>query len=375
MVIGLICGVLASSASGQTQDWRDSIAWRAGSQRQDQLRREVGSSWSGVPLREVLDQFSQSHRISLFLDRRVDPGQMIELQARNVSVFESLQQVLDQCGLSGCWMGDVYYIASPNDVGRLILNRDQLLDQVRQLPESSRRRMLARGAVQWPRLSRPHELLGQELAADAPDTGPDALPHDLWPEFSGPPLSKMDRLLMLVHGFDKQWVVDGSGSLAMTDVAGQDPAEVVNYEFRIPATAGRSRSSMVESVRSAFPDTPLQISTDSLSVRTTPSMIARINQAIERLTFARVDHTGDAPPGTTVVSVQTRASMGRFLATAAANLNVTLEYDPALRDLLERQIDLSVKDVTYAQLIEQVLAGTGLEFDLDENRLLIRRNR
>ncbi len=351
---------------------QQSSSWLTGRAREEQLCRPLTATWSG-PLGQVLEQIARTQQISLFLDRRVDPGQRVDVQANRVSVFEAIQILLESCELSGCWIGDVYYIAAPRDVGQLLLNRNQMQTEIRRLSGPIRRQLVSRSTIAWPRLSQPSDLLNAELAGGRLIDPVPELPHDLWDQFAGPALPAIDRLFLLVHGFGKRPALnpDGSGSLQLVDQLVD--ASPVNFRFRIPASRDYSRAEILAKIGQAFPESGLRDTSGSVSATTTPAMIARIQQGLERIAWSIPPGQNTDPSGTQVVSVDTRASLGQILATAAARLNVELQFGAELREQLEEQIDLKVRDVSYRELIEQALSGSGLTYDLDDKNLTIRR--
>ena len=80
------------------------------------------------------------------------------------------------------------------------------------------------------------------------------------------------------------------------------------------------------------------------------------------------------PPstGTPVFSGRIANSIENILAAAAGDLGVELQYDNVPREARIRRVDLTVSRVTSEELVAEVLKDSGLEYELDDNRLLIR---
>src|SRR5690606_24888662 len=53
----------------------------------------LGVSWSGTPLRGVLQQLSEAYEVAVFRDRRIDPNVSIKLTAANESLREVFTKV------------------------------------------------------------------------------------------------------------------------------------------------------------------------------------------------------------------------------------------------------------------------------------------
>src|SRR5437762_14243145 len=75
--LGLV-GLAASGARGQETETPKEAAKRAAKEG----RIRVTLDWGDVPLRERLVDFGKKYNVPIFLDRRIDPDQKIELSAR-----------------------------------------------------------------------------------------------------------------------------------------------------------------------------------------------------------------------------------------------------------------------------------------------------
>jgi hypothetical protein len=71
---------------------QEPIAWKTGPALRKQLDASVGVTWPERPLRDGLTSLSRNTGVCIFLDRRIDPDQTVELTVRD----ESVQRVLEQ---------------------------------------------------------------------------------------------------------------------------------------------------------------------------------------------------------------------------------------------------------------------------------------
>ncbi len=365
----------AQPAKRQEPVTRDEpLEWLTGTQRIAQLRRSITTNWNDVPLGQVIEQLSRTQRISIFRDRRVDPSVIVRMDVNALSVFEALCQVLDQQGLAGCWIGDIFYIAAPDDAARLLLARQTLRNEIERGGERVRRRWLARIDLDWPRLSVPDDLRRVVLAGIDDSEVEMRLPHDLWPAFGAADVPRFDALLLLVHGFDQDVAFDKGGEIRLlaTPRETDELRELREYRLETDRVPAGRRREILELIVSEFPEATFNPSADSTEVRAVAADILTIQMLADRLSFAGTKVAPGDEEGKKVVSLRTRASIGQVLATAARNLGVELQYPPELREALDRQVELDVSRVTWRELIETALRETDLDWELDERVLAVR---
>lgn len=371
--LGIVLVLLASPVLAQLQSPDD--RWISDpAELEQRLRAASRVTWSDTTLRDVLDSFSRTHRIALFLDRRVDPGQPVELDVDGVSVFETLQQVLDQCGLCSAWLDGICYIATAEDVGRLMYQRASLQTALRGMPGQARRYWASDHRMQWPRLSVPAELAG-EWFDESRCRWAAPLPHDLWPAFAGPRARRLDQILLMTHGFDRPLRLDpDSGLLLVGDSPRVSLDEPVPFRFRLPAVPAQRRREVARSVQQEFSSVDFRLDESALVATVRPEEIGQILRHMDRVAYA-VDPAGGGAvtePQNRVVTLQTRASRGAVLNSIARELDLQLQFDPAVRPVLEQQVELDVKRASYDELIRKTLAGTALVHEIGQGRLLIR---
>src|SRR6186713_1086691 len=72
---------------------QEAVAWKTGAALRKQLEASVSVTWGERPLREGLVNLTRSTGICIFLDRRIDPDQLVELSVRDQSVEHLLDQL------------------------------------------------------------------------------------------------------------------------------------------------------------------------------------------------------------------------------------------------------------------------------------------
>lgn len=310
-------------------------------------------SWTEFPLRQVLDQLAESHRVSIVLDRRVDPSQETSLDAQALPLGETLDQV---AGMVHARMGyahmvntemvsfgSIVYIG-PEETARLLsCLAEARREEVRQMPDRGRA-MLTAKPMRWDDLSTPRGLLQALAEETGVSIGPmEAIPHDLWAAAELPPSTAVDRLTLILAQFDKTF------SLAADTVNGVGKPQLVIVD--IPESMKQS----VAAVTEAEPEIKTTQGGPNGKARTgsTPST------DLARLRIKRF-------------AVQEKP-VGVVIEYLARQWNLTLEVDrEKFDDKLKQRINVTEENVTVPNLIRAILAPVGLEGELDPKEGVLR---
>ncbi|MEO1495652.1 MAG: hypothetical protein AAFV43_00715 [Planctomycetota bacterium] len=195
--------LLAPSGVGQA------IAGDAGDKN---LARAVDIVWRDVPLREAVDRLGAVADTRVWLDRRVDPTQPLDLNASGVSVLGALQRLAEANGLSVVTVEGVAYVGPLHGVAQLSRTRSLAAAN-----PALRRRLKRSTTVRWPRLATPRDVV-QQAASDARVriTSLDRIPHDLLPAGALPARPLGDQLSLLLVGFGLEWRVDPEQPLTLS---------------------------------------------------------------------------------------------------------------------------------------------------------------
>ena len=170
---------------------------------QQKLQRKVSVTWQGQQLAVALERLAGAEQITLWLDRRVDRQQTVAIECVDLPLVQALERVALQQSLGFTQLENLVYIGPQQSTEEL----DTLLAQAREpltkLPATVRKRWLKKQPATWPRLSEPRALAIKWLEeAGFQILGDEKIPHDLWSEQSLPPLALVDRVVLLLVGFD-----------------------------------------------------------------------------------------------------------------------------------------------------------------------------
>jgi len=239
--------------------------WLQGEAAYRRLKESVGPTgvlWKGTPLREALEGLAQTTRIAFVLDRRVDPGQLVELQVQNCSLLETFAAIAKDRGLGVCLVGPVVYIGPVASSQRLNTLIAMAEEHVETLPAPVQKRFLQEAPLCWPDLAVPREILADLAAsADVSVVDEDRLPHDLWAKASLPPLSLTCRLCLVLHQFDLTFQVQTEGREIVLRPLPQRIALVRSYP------GGGNPQARAQQIAEIAPEVEIRLSGDRIWVR------------------------------------------------------------------------------------------------------------
>ncbi|MCE9524857.1 MAG: hypothetical protein K8R36_02235 [Planctomycetales bacterium] len=281
----------------------------------------VTLDWGEVPLRERLTEFGKKYSVSVFLDRRVDPDQKIELSARDLPVEGVLAQVAENLKLGICTVGKVHYIGPRSITSRLPAVVAQRKSELAKSPV--RAIWTKPKELKWTEASSPRDLalaLVQEAGLTLENA--EKIPHDVWPAYNLPAMTLTERLTMVLAGFDLTFQVIADGQVRVTSIP-EGITTVPDGTTDDPQTAGTKKTVTKGPVKKIF----------SLTVQ--------------------------------------KQAAGSVVSTVAKQLGKEFKYDPSIRDKLKENVSFAVKDVSLEELLTKTLKPLGLSFKITETTIEI----
>lgn len=354
VVIGAIG--IASDANGQSI-----VDWHTGKRLERFNQTPVSGSWTQTPLRDVLNRFSNSQKVGIFLDRRIDPTTPINIAANNVSPERFLWDIADSQGLGVCRVGDLYFFGAPTTAASL----PTLWDQMESQSERQRRNF----KVQWKGkapLTTPPVVVVKDLLQQLANQhqfeieNPEAIPHDVWAKFELPQTSLGGRVGIIVVGFGKWFERSADGkTIKIIDFPTVETALLKTETLPQPRAVAKQ-------MKAKFPDLKIAGSTKRLTASGPPLEVARLRQALVKLQTVTA-----VAPESNRFNLNTQAPRGSILATVANQLNKKLESPPEIQPILQTEIKLKLADATLTQVLDETLKGTDLKYEMTESELII----
>jgi hypothetical protein len=316
------CVLLGQSVAQAAGD----VKWITGPELVKQrLAQPVNILWSSTPLRSALGSLARAQQVAILLDRRVDPGQKIDLTLKDAPLEAVLATIADRLGLGVARLGSVVYLGPPSTAKRLASAAATLQQATRRLPPAMRQKLLQSKPMAWDDLATPRELLAQLTEQNGLElVGLDQVPHDLWAAADLPPLALVDRLTLIAAQFDLDFQIATGGTRL----------ELVPVSFdsrRLPAETRKATSTTKHQTKSSTTESAAHV---------------------DRIRVERM-------------SIQAKP-LGPVLRQLADRLGLELRIDEealqAAGISLDQRISATIEDASVDDVLRELLKSTGLQF-------------
>jgi hypothetical protein len=342
------------------------VAWHSAEGVRRQLEQPVSISWSGVPLRQAVQNLARSQRVAMLLDRRVDPDQEIELALTDISLEEVLSRIAAKLNLGVSHVGPVIYLGPAATAERLQTLVELRKQEIDRLPPAARAALVAPKPCHWEMLSTPKELLAEAGRDYAVRIEPPAdLPRDLWPAGELPLVVLAERISLFAAQFDLTFQVSPDGRAVRLMPMPERAVLEKSYPVATPAAAiGRLKDVLKRSELTAG---------DRKIVVRGP---AEEHDMVATLLSGKTVRRTTVTQGKTVYQLNIVMPVGRLIRELSPKLNLDIEFDElAIQRAglsLDRDVKVSVKDASEEELLKAVLEPAGLTFTRAGKRLVVR---
>jgi hypothetical protein len=355
------CVLLAASVASAQQP----VQWKTGVVFRQQLDAPgAGITWEDRSLREGLMRLSQTHGVAIFLDRRIDPGRLITLTLRDQTLEAIIRTIATAAIADVAIYGPVVYVGPRQTTRQLATLAALRRQEVAKMPSEARTRLLKAQAWQWEELAQPRQL-ALELAQQANVTvkNAEAIPHDLWPAVSLPPLPWLDRLTLLVVGFGLTFEIDDRG----TTVRLIPQPNSVAIEKRYRPSGGAAE--LAPQLRRLLPDAQVRVEKEQLVI----AAAEEDHDKIQRLLAGQTVRGGKSTKAAAekLYSLQSNEPAGKVLRKVAESLGKELKYDSRVLDRLRQPVQLNLKDASLDYLLDMTLKPLGLSWRVTDDALEI----
>ncbi len=289
--------------------------------------------WSGVTLHEAVARLKGLYHDAIFIDRRTDPNQRIDLDLSATSTEQALNALASGRNLGVARIRNTVYLGPANAAQNLPALIKQRSLEISRLPQDAPLALLQRRPLQWERLSEPKQLvasLGQSVKWQLANA--DRIPFDLWDANALPDLSFAESLSLLLIGFDLTFELHPADrSIHLTPLANQPEIESTRRAGSLPKTQNKPSSSQTKPV----PAAAKQVFT---------------------------------------LRVQEKA-VGAVLQELARRLNWSLQIDEAAIQAagksLDTRVSFSVENADREKLLAALLTPAGLEYRIEGTTIYV----
>jgi hypothetical protein len=345
---------------------------------EDALAKSMSLAWQGQNIRDGLRQLSGTRRVSILLDRRIDPGQKLTLQIQNVSLHALLKLMATEVRADISVLGNVVYVG-PAEVASRLRTIEQIVSSqlmsgrattttVGTSPQTRRSfELLDRQSLNWPDLATPRELIeevGRRYALIIESA--DRIPHDLWSQAALPSGTSSQLLLAVLAQFNLsfEWNENRDG-IRIVDMP-VDP----RIEKQFTLKRGTEQSILAELTR-RVPGLEPQVTGRRITVVGTVEQL----EAVETIIYPERQANNPRPNqrkvagGVTTFTFKATAPLGAFMATLEKQADFTFQYDEEAFEQagirLDQRILLEAKELTAQEVFEKMFPPQNIAYKVD----------
>lgn len=336
-----------------------------------QLQRSATVSWQGQQLKAVLQRLADAIEFPIWLDRRIDPQRETEARYNDLPIRTVLENLAELHGLGIAILEDAVYIGPQQSADELLTMQQLLRDAVDKVPSAQRRLWLAKRPAQWHRLSEPRDIL-ENTFKEFPIqlTGAELVSHDLWQARELSPLTLVDRVALILIGFDLTYKISPAGN----------SCKIVPIERPVVISREYSASpNDLAKLQQALPDLPVKKRGRNISVETSWRQHLQVQELLGLRSLPpkrpAKPSAGPASERRFTLKLQNQPA-DKVVAQLAQQLKLQVVWDEdslaAANVNRDASVSCDVKNVDLDQLLQSVLVPAGLEHTRTGNRLQIK---
>jgi hypothetical protein len=344
------------------------------------LQQRVTLTWTDQQLADGLVRLGEVQDLPLWLDRRADAGREYDLAINNRSLADVLGSLVDSHGDSAREWGigwtalrTIVYVG-PADAAREIATLSELARQaIAKAPADVRRRWLTPTPWEFPRLSEPRALLNEAVSAAGAKlrTGAE-LPHDLWPARSLPAIAPIDRVVLVLAGFDLAAEISADGRSLR--------AVPIKRPVQMTRTLPVSQRLEADLARLSEADDSIRVERQGRQVTVSARWeeLEQLGERQRRRPSQTASNDSTPAPGSEQRFTLRIANkpVGPVLAQLGTQLQLTIAWDPALTaaspTIVDTLISCEVSNADLDGLLGAILDPAGLAFDRSGQSITIR---
>ena len=328
------------------------------------FRVEVSLHWDAVPLRSGLERLAAAQQVTIFLDRRVDPGERMTLVADGAPLCDLVDRIAEKSRSGVTFLGQLAYVG-PIQTVRMIRTLAALQqDRVTERAPGERARWAGEDELRWGRLTSPRSLIGRSCDQRGIEiTGLERIPHDLWPAGALPSMAFSDQMTVLLAGFDLTFSgAPHGGPIELVPVSGKERI-VRRYE-----TLRRNGRTSIEALARRAPDAEFSVDGHTVVVRGRVEDHDLIAAAFARRPSSERRRERPQQARETVFSLRVQNQpVGPVLQQLAKRLDLSISFDEAAIDAagveLDRLVSFEVEKGTVDDVLKAALLPAKLTFD------------
>jgi hypothetical protein len=233
------------------------------------VERPIAGTWKGVSLRSILRRLSREREVSILLDRRVDPEQLIDIDTGERSLRSAIDEIARTANAAAAPAGNCLVVAPPAAAGRLrtviALRERELASHRADYSTRAARLKSERATIRWDDLDRPSDIvqsIGRQFGLTI--AGIEMIPHDLWAGATAPDVTAAEALSLVLNQFDLtfEWTDRGAG----VQLVALPPTVAIERSYSL---RGKSAGELLHTLRSKVEGLDVEVRGGTLVVKGT----------------------------------------------------------------------------------------------------------
>lgn len=343
-----------------------------------ELEKPFAASWSSEPFRAILTTIAANRRVSVVLDRRLDPSRELQVAIKDVTLAAALRELALRDNGHLCIPGNFVYLGPESATKRLRtlieLRSQELKSKDLGVAASRQTELQRRRTVNWPDLQSPKEILESICTLyRIRCENPDILPHDLWAAARLPDANFVESISTVLIQFDLtfQWRDKGE----QFEIVPLPERALIERKY----TPNRKAiNDLVSQLQDEVPDAQIQKVNNSLIVQATVEDHEAIDETIRGSSNTQIRKASPLKPvkqrSFTFSSNQPVPLIA--LMKKLEESDIRFEYDPkelqAAGVDLDRKIDLDVKNMPAPAFFKSIFDSSQIEFEFDQTTIKLR---
>ena len=348
----------------------EAAEWKTGAALDQALDRSIGITWNERGLRDGLSRLSRETGVAIFLDRRIDPDQELNLQKPPMPLEALLGEIASAASARISRLGGVIYIGPSESAQELATVAALRRQEIARFTADRQASLLASRPLHWEELAEPRQLV-EQLCREARVRleNVQQIPHDLWPAVELPPLPWSDRMTLVLTGFGLTFELqETEQSLRLKPITA---GNVIERRYAPPGSA----ANLSQQLKRVLPDAVIKVERGQIIV----TGRQEDQEKIERLLSGQPVRSSPAVPPKTAkakgellltLSVSDQPA-GAVVHKVAGSLGKRPSYDASVLEKLKMPVTIDLKNATPEHLLETLLRPLGLSYRLTESELII----
>ncbi len=311
------------------------------------LQQPSAQVFENISLRNALRNIQSASGVAIWLDRRIDGEQIIQLKPGKRSQFECVSELCRQTNTETAWLENILYIAPSHQSTKIETAYWKLFTS-----HGSDAWQKKGQPIQWTIASDTEAIL-EKFSRTLPLKlgGLDRLEHDVWGPSTIPEASIAAQWICLLAGFNNSLQIDAQKRWQITELP-----EVSDVMFVYVKQLAKINAKRLEEWRAKWPSAKVS------KLRNGSTSITATVEAHRELIAASIKLKEGQPNKDAPWSLEYKGELGKLLEALAKQLEFTIVPWPFPPDLATKHIEINVKDAPIDKLLEAISHQAGITF-------------